>query len=252
MKYYIINTDAKNLGASPHDTWMEQGFAFTGGEIHYGELLGKLEVNDICFMYVNKNGVMAAGRVLEKWDEKVYSSPVIYGGDSEYRIKMDWFLDLRSKPVGVSEVGDITGIPPTTLQLVNSTSGEALLNRCSKDFESPLPDEISDADALYEGAIQRISVNAYERDSKARQRCIDFYGTDCFICGFDFATTYGKVGKGLIFVHHLKPLSEVGEEYEVDPVDDLRPVCPNCHAIIHRRKPAYGIEEVKEFLLWAR
>jgi 5-methylcytosine-specific restriction protein A len=43
-------------------------------------------------------------------------------------------------------------------------------------------------------------------------------------------------------------LSEVGNEYRVDPIRDLRPVCPNCHAMIHRRIPAYSIEELKKML----
>jgi predicted HNH restriction endonuclease len=29
---------------------------------------------------------------------------------------------------------------------------------------------------------------------------------------------------------------------------DLRPVCPNCHAVLHHRVPAFSIEEVRTFL----
>lgn len=54
--------------------------------------------------------------------------------------------------------------------------------------------------------------------------------------------------EGLIHVHHLKPLGEVGEGYLLDPVADLRPVCPNCHAMLHRRKPALGIDELLQTL----
>ena len=42
--------------------------------------------------------------------------------------------------------------------------------------------------------------------------------------------------------------SIMGGQYEVDPIKDLRPVCPNCHAVLHRRIPAYRIEEVRAFL----
>ena len=58
---------------------------------------------------------------------------------------------------------------------------------------------------------------------------------------------YGERGVGFIHVHHLKPLSEISKEYEVDPIGDLRPLCPNCHAMIHRR-PEMGIEELKELI----
>jgi len=116
------------------------------------------------------------------------------------------------------------------------------------DFGFSLPEEITETEALYEGTKRQISVNAYERNPEARRKCITHYGTSCVICGFNFAKRYGEVGKNLIHVHHLRELSDIGEKYEIDPIQDLRPVCPNCHAIIHRHKPAYSIKEVKNFL----
>ncbi len=54
---------------------------------------------------------------------------------------------------------------------------------------------------------------------------------------------------GFIHVHHLKPQSSRGGEYEIDPVLDLVPVCPNCHAVMHRRRETpYSLEEVCAFL----
>jgi len=44
------------------------------------------------------------------------------------------------------------------------------------------------------------------------------------------------------------PLSEVGEAYALDPINDLRPVCPNCHAMLHRKKLAMDIETLSTFL----
>jgi hypothetical protein len=112
----------------------------------------------------------------------------------------------------------------------------------------PLADEIDDSGPIYEGAKYQVIVNVYERDPEARRKCITEYGANCFVCGFSFGATYGKVVDGFIHVHHLRPLSEIGEEYEVIPVEDLRPVCPNCHAVLHRRVPAYSIAEVQAFL----
>lgn len=110
------------------------------------------------------------------------------------------------------------------------------------------PDDIEDKDEYSEGSKKRVTVNAYERNQVARQKCIEYYKAKCFICEFDFEKTYGEIGKGFIHVHHLKQLSEINEKYKVDPIKDLRPLCPNCHAIVHKRTPAYSIEEVKEFI----
>jgi 5-methylcytosine-specific restriction enzyme A len=116
------------------------------------------------------------------------------------------------------------------------------------DPESLFPEEVADGSALVEGAVRRVLVNAYERNPRARRLCVSQYGTTCFICKFNFGDVYGEVVQGFIHVHHLRSLSEVGEEYEVDPIRDLRPVCANCHAVLHRRVPAYTIEEVKALL----
>jgi 5-methylcytosine-specific restriction protein A len=96
--------------------------------------------------------------------------------------------------------------------------------------------------------VQRILVNRYERDQRAREKCIERYGARCDLCNFDFEAVYGSAMAGFIQVHHLKPLSDVGTEYQVDPVRDLRPVCPNCHAVLHHREPPYSLDEVRQFL----
>jgi 5-methylcytosine-specific restriction protein A len=106
----------------------------------------------------------------------------------------------------------------------------------------------SEANELYEGAKERVYVNRYERNQKARRICIQYYGAICYVCHFDFHATYGAIGKDFIHVHHLTPLSEIGQNYQIDPIKDLRPVCPNCHSIIHKRNPPFSIEEVKEMI----
>lgn len=117
------------------------------------------------------------------------------------------------------------------------------------DFASLSEDEaLSVLPGFVEGAIRETTLTRFERNRSARQICINHYGAECVLCGFSFEREYGPTGSGYIHVHHIVPLSEIGESYEVDPIRDLRPVCPNCHAIIHRRKPAYTLDEVKSFL----
>jgi 5-methylcytosine-specific restriction protein A len=111
----------------------------------------------------------------------------------------------------------------------------------------PAPDEVDDR-TLPEGATTLVAVNAFERNARARERCIAHYGTRCQVCGVDLADRYGEAASGLIHVHHIVPLATIRKRYRVHPVNDLRPVCPNCHAVIHRTEPPYALEEVRGFL----
>lgn len=120
---------------------------------------------------------------------------------------------------------------------------------CAKHNISVLDweDELEDTKFnLYtEGHLKSIKVNVFERSRLARAKCIEFHGNSCSICGFNFSDIFGEIGDGFIHVHHLKELSELKKEYSVDPEKDLVPVCPNCHAMLHRKKPAYTLEELK-------
>jgi 5-methylcytosine-specific restriction protein A len=118
----------------------------------------------------------------------------------------------------------------------------------SENHPEILPEEISEPDKYLEGSVKQVYVNIYERNPLARKKCIDHFGLDCTLCGFNFYNSYGEIGENFIHVHHLKALHEVGEKYEVDPIEDLRPVCPNCHSMLHKRKPAYSIDELREIL----
>lgn len=111
-----------------------------------------------------------------------------------------------------------------------------------------LPNEVADAEQLVEGAVRQVIVNAYERNPVARARCIAAHGAVCAVCGFDFSLTYGASASGFIHVHHIRPLASIGVQYEVNPIEDLRPVCPNCHVVIHMANPPNSIGEVKAML----
>ena len=113
-------------------------------------------------------------------------------------------------------------------------------------------DELTDFEQNHcqfiEGAKKQIVVNAYERNRNARMECIKYYGCQCSVCGIVLENIYGDLAKDYIHVHHVFPISEISEIYTVDPIKDLRPICPNCHSIIHRYKDSIGIEELKEII----
>jgi 5-methylcytosine-specific restriction enzyme A len=96
------------------------------------------------------------------------------------------------------------------------------------------PDELEPGQKYVEGARKQVRVNAYERNPAARDACIKHHGWRCTVCDLLFEDRYGAVGREFIHVHHLKPLALRNCVYALDPVNDLRPVCPNCHAMLHR------------------
>jgi 5-methylcytosine-specific restriction protein A len=97
------------------------------------------------------------------------------------------------------------------------------------------PDLIDDKFTEFEGLKKQIIVNKYERSSLARAKCIEYHGLNCVVCEMNFFETYGELGKGFIHIHHKTPLSQIKNEYKVDFKEDLIPVCPNCHAMLHRK-----------------
>jgi 5-methylcytosine-specific restriction protein A len=108
-------------------------------------------------------------------------------------------------------------------------------------FPEALPSEIS----YSEGAAHKITVNAFERNPQARAACLAKYGYSCAICSFDFKKKYGVIGEGFIHVHHTKPLAMIRSEYKINPIKDLVPVCPNCHAMLHTSEPPLSVSELK-------
>ena len=132
---------------------------------------------------------------------------------------------------------------------------EELLSYLKKNFiksenDDYFPEIINSNIDVYEGIKKQITVNKYERSSLARAKCVEFHGYKCQICNFDFEKTYGEHGKEFIHVHHINPIHTIGTEYKIDYEKDLIPVCPNCHAMLHRKagKKELTINELKRIL----
>lgn len=139
---------------------------------------------------------------------------------------------------GISIRGDIA------LELeelwVKFSKSRYLLNPSYNDKETVIE--------FVEGSPITVKSKIYERNKVARNMCIEHYGCGCSVCNFNFETIYGDVGKGFIHVHHVVPIAEIATEYNLNPVRDLRPVCPNCHAMLHKTNPCMTIEELKELI----
>jgi 5-methylcytosine-specific restriction protein A len=110
------------------------------------------------------------------------------------------------------------------------------------------PDEVKREECLFEGALLNVSVNKYERNAEAREKCIELKGCRCLVCGIEFEKIYGEIGKNFIHIHHITPLSSIKENYQIDYNKDLIPVCPNCHSMLHKKTPPYTIDELKKMM----
>jgi len=248
MNYFVSNTDRKSLLASPHDVWFEASLAITGGDPRYGRALGRLAARDIVFMYANRMGVVGVGRVRRPWDGESHDPPLVYVNPklSEYHLPVEWFLDLRTDPIPPTEL-ELLGfhpIPRAVIQLREGV-GKKVLHHARRGFleaqsrlhsgatELQLLQSESESGVFIEGRKIQVTSNRYERDPHAREVCIYHYGTRCSSCDFSFGEIYGPPAEGYIHIHHLVPLSTVGPDYVVDPIRDLRPLCPNCHAAVH-------------------
>lgn len=124
--------------------------------------------------------------------------------------------------------------------------GELLESTDTPSLVIPYPDEVSED--LYEGAQKKVIVNIHERNPVARKECLLEHGYSCSVCSLNFEDKYGDIGKNFIHVHHLTPISDIKEEYQIDAINDLRPVCPNCHAMLHKKKPPYSIDELRKII----
>ncbi len=109
-------------------------------------------------------------------------------------------------------------------------------------------EEQTPAIGFAEGAAITSESTRYERDRRNRAAAIAIWGCKCQACGLDFGDRYGNAAAGFIQVHHTTPVSVLGPDTIVDPAHDLVPLCPNCHAVAHRREPPFTVQEIRSML----
>ena len=160
--------------------------------------------------------------------------------------------ELREKYPNIFNVVRRSGI-----KIRDSVVADALVEAILAEWKwnsrvSFLDVSVSDDGRIVEGEMRRVTVNVYERNSKAREQCITKHGAHCCVCGFDFEEVYGDIGREFIEVHHLTPISQIGKDHRVNPEEDLCPVCPNCHAMLHKKNPPFKIVELREKIRWEK
>ena len=214
----------------------------------------KIEIGDVFFLMrlgVEPKGIVGCGYV--------YSVPFEtrhWGQEQNSRVKMAlytrlFFTVLSEHPIIHldqlrSEFPAYNWTPQSSGTSIPEDVASQLLSIVQTDRDNNFTQIYEQFFHSYiEGQPSIVTNKTYDRSRPARQDCIAYYGYDCSVCGFNFETEFGDLGKYYIEVHHLKPISEIGEEYEIEPIRDLRPVCANCHAMLHREKRLLSIEELR-------
>ena len=105
---------------------------------------------------------------------------------------------------------------------------------------SSLPDS-----SLLEVLAREANVIARARNTDAREACIAHYGPVCVVCGFDFEATYGEQAAGIIEVHHENPRMARAGAYTIDAIAELKPICANCHRMLHRGATTMTIDALR-------
>lgn len=148
----------------------------------------------------------------------------IRGADGEYLEEIPESKKTNYWRSGVREIPE--GIYHIILSLAQVGTYTRKLPSLQAELESEGP---------LEGGKKKRYSSYYERNPYYRKRALEIHGLRCMVCEFDFEDTYGTLGAGFCHVHHNKPLAETGATM-IDPENDMSVVCPNCHAMIHRKR----------------
>lgn len=261
---HISGNDLKKLGMSVGDTvfiiTVRTGKLLIAGKLIIGKFCSRIEVAKE--MNCNPN---------ELWDAKDHVSAANYTESPPKVWDLEVPLEITKQLLFISQ-NEITSpvfiseseldrqtlrkprqLTPESAQKLDSVLSlfyESELS--SKNLESNWEDncEVISNEAIFESSVEGNKTlrytTKYERDPKLRKQAVAIHGYTCKVCKFNFEKTYGEHGKDFIHVHHIRPLFMFEKEKPVDPQTELTVLCPNCHAMIHRKKDkTLTIEELK-------
>lgn len=109
-------------------------------------------------------------------------------------------------------------------------------------------------DEFLEGERIKREAVFFARNQSLAKSAKEKYKYVCQCCGFDFLSQYGELGKEFIECHHLNPLSERPQREWTKAlrtsIDEVTVLCANCHRMVHRRKPALPLKQLKIAFRW--
>ena len=166
-----------------------------------------------------------------------------------YKIKEIIFWE--NEKINDNSHNDFSKITEVTIEsnLINVNSEQEITNSISSCLQIFTDLKILNGEDIsqLEGKQYHKLIKSYERSSALRKCAIAIHGYICSVCEIDFFEKYGEIGLGFIHIHHLETVADSGQRM-VNPETDLVPVCPNCHAMLHKKHPPIHPEKLKNML----
>jgi len=135
----------------------------------------------------------------------------------------------------------------TRVLIRNKKFGNRAKKQNNKEQNKQIRGKPSNTDLLHEGFKRSTTFAKHERSKKNREAAIQKHGVVCFGCQKAMAEIYGKIADGYIHIHHVQPISEYSSARKPN-INELVPLCPNCHAVVHLEKPPITIEQLQKLI----
>jgi hypothetical protein len=236
--YYFYNTDSASL-VEPRPRYgrlIEHAIAAAGGERSFGENFDVLAPGDTLLMYENGIGVVAVGTVQERWDRQSHRDLLYYVSAAEigehgheYRINVDWFLDLSAHPIDLEELKQQLGYAPrgALRKIVSARAAveKMIAERLAGTQRTP-PAEIGESVRPPPERV-RCTTTRIVRDTAEARRLKQRYKYRCQICKERIELGFGSF---YTEIHHIRPLG--GEHRGLDVPGNMLVVCPTHHAML--------------------
>lgn len=248
---YLIDVSLKaNRDNKTHDTFVDwrQSNDFAVGDIVY--IYKTSPVSCICY---NMEVVAVGVPYDESTDNEIFwkDKSVFYEGLGSHKyVRFRLLMEYPSALYTLNSLrqNGLRGNIQSVMECKNEQLLAFLTCEFHKDEGENKTIEATSTLAYTEGELHEVLCNKYERNTEARKACVLLNGCSCAVCGMDFESIYGVIGRGFIHVHHIVPISSIGKTYHVNPAIDLVPVCPNCHNMLHRKEPPYTVEELQKII----
>jgi predicted restriction endonuclease len=163
------------------------------------------------------------------------------------------YLEIRGLDAALRSLGS-SGFSYEEIQMAVDKAGKASTRKRLIVYD--------ENEVIREGRQDAKESRVRSRSRKLRDAALAHYRdadghVRCAVCGFDFEETYGELGKDYIELHHEKPICQYSDEgveqILSQAVQNMRPLCANCHRMIHRdRKRHRTVEELKVCYLSSR